>query len=364
MKQFAVIALALAVSACGGDGDGHVIDRIETAAAAPQRMRALAVPAGADARLNAERLMDHAQEQYKDLFPTAETTRTLEGWVYRFYPTTGTYLAVINWRVYVVGGPLGGEVRDVGEVSDYITITSPTNLAPTVDLTLGLIPATPVPTLVLTAAAADSDGTVAKVEFFNGSTKLGETRAAPHVLTLASLPAGLYELTAKATDDAGSSATTTVTRLKLESNTTPPPGAPITVATLAKCSTALGTSAANSYTCLVGTTPTGTLTGTTDQSCSMSVTDAGLMTVTVGEEKYALTVPQLASSERNFTKTSAALSFDYGPITPTGAALRIRGRTEDKVLGQFFQQGGNLVIEVKRAAPASDISCTVPLALS
>lgn len=364
MKKLMAFTLAALVSACGGDGDGRALDAIETAAAAPQRMRALAVPVGADARLNADRLMDYAEAQYKDLFPVAATTRSLDGWVYRYYPQTGVYLAVINWRIFVVGGPIGPEARDVGQVSDYITITPPSNLAPTVSLTLALKAASPTSTVILTADAADGDGTVAKVEFFNGTTKLGETQAAPHVLTLAGLPAGLYELTAKATDNAGSTATTPVSRLRLDSSTTTPVETPITVASLAKCSTALGTSAANSYTCMVGATPTGTLSGTTAQSCSMTVSSAGVVTVKAADQQYSVDVPALTSSERNFTKTSGGLSFDYGPTTPTGAALRLRGRTVDNVLGQFFQQGGSLAIDIKRAAPEPDLTCTIPLAMS
>lgn len=365
-------ALAAAMSACGGGDDDRAIDAFESAATAgtanatatPQRMRALAVPAGADAQLNAERLMDYGEEHYKDLFPSAETTRSVGGWVYRYYPQTGVYLAVIDWRVYVLGGSIGPEVLDVGAVSDYITITSPTNQAPTVSLTLALLPAKPTQTLVLTATAADADGTVAKVEYFNGDTKLGETRAEPHELVLASLPAGLYELSARATDDGGATTTTVASLLRLDSDETAPPLSPITVATLAKCPTAYGVSAADTYACLVGGTPTGVVTGTSDRSCTMKVSDGGVVTVSVEGEPYAVSVRDLKAGERRFTKTAAALSFDYGPITPTGAAVRIRARSEDKVPGQFFQQGGSLVVEVMRAAPEPEISCTIPLALS
>jgi uncharacterized protein (TIGR03437 family) len=55
----------------------------------------------------------------------------------------------------------------------------------------------------LNALAADADGTISKVEFFNGNTKLGETATAPFSLTLDSLPAGNYQLFAKATDNQG-----------------------------------------------------------------------------------------------------------------------------------------------------------------
>jgi chitinase len=55
----------------------------------------------------------------------------------------------------------------------------------------------------LTANASDPDGTVSKVEFFQGATKLGETNNAPYQFTWSNIPAGSYSLTAKATDDSG-----------------------------------------------------------------------------------------------------------------------------------------------------------------
>src|ERR1041384_4068485 len=54
--------------------------------------------------------------------------------------------------------------------------------------------------LVITATAADNEG-VKKVEFFQGSTKLGEDTTAPYSFTWSGVPAGTYSLTAKATDN-------------------------------------------------------------------------------------------------------------------------------------------------------------------
>ncbi|MGH7185412.1 MAG: Ig-like domain-containing protein, partial [Pseudomonadota bacterium] len=62
-------------------------------------------------------------------------------------------------------------------------------------------------TIAITAEAADSDGAVSRVEFFAGDTKLGEVASAPYSLPWASVPAGVYVLTAKATDNQGNVAT-------------------------------------------------------------------------------------------------------------------------------------------------------------
>ncbi|MBN1670088.1 MAG: DUF4038 domain-containing protein [Kiritimatiellae bacterium] len=57
--------------------------------------------------------------------------------------------------------------------------------------------------LTIEAAAADADGSVVRVEFFAGSTKLGEDTAAPYRYVWSEVDAGAYTLTALATDNAG-----------------------------------------------------------------------------------------------------------------------------------------------------------------
>jgi YD repeat-containing protein len=55
----------------------------------------------------------------------------------------------------------------------------------------------------LTAIAADSDGTITKVEFYQGATKLGETSTAPYGFDWNNVPGGNYVLTAKTIDNNG-----------------------------------------------------------------------------------------------------------------------------------------------------------------
>ncbi|MCI1187159.1 carbohydrate-binding protein [Hymenobacter sp. DH14] len=89
------------------------------------------------------------------------------------------------------------------------TGTAPTNVAPTVSLTSptnGATYTTPA-SISLTANAADSDGTVSKVEFFNGATLLGTSTASPYSYTWTGVAAGTYSLTAKATDNSGAATT-------------------------------------------------------------------------------------------------------------------------------------------------------------
>jgi hypothetical protein len=55
----------------------------------------------------------------------------------------------------------------------------------------------------LVADAADSDGTVARVEFFDGTSKIGESLAAPFSMSWSGATAGSHTLKARAIDDKG-----------------------------------------------------------------------------------------------------------------------------------------------------------------
>jgi regulation of enolase protein 1 (concanavalin A-like superfamily) len=61
--------------------------------------------------------------------------------------------------------------------------------------------------ITISAAASDSDGSIAKVDFFSGATLLGSDVTAPYSVTWNNVAAGSYTVTAVATDDSGAAAT-------------------------------------------------------------------------------------------------------------------------------------------------------------
>lgn len=69
--------------------------------------------------------------------------------------------------------------------------------------------------VTLEASAGDSDGSVVRVEFYAGTSKLGESTAAPFTLVWALPPLGSSALSAVATDDRGASATSAVVSLSV-----------------------------------------------------------------------------------------------------------------------------------------------------
>jgi large repetitive protein len=86
-----------------------------------------------------------------------------------------------------------------------------TGASPTVSLTAPADGATFAigANITLTATAADADGTITKVEFYNGTTKLGQATTSPYSFTWTSVPEGNYTITAVATDNSGNATTST-----------------------------------------------------------------------------------------------------------------------------------------------------------
>jgi hypothetical protein len=80
-----------------------------------------------------------------------------------------------------------------GNTSPSVALTSPAN---------GGTFTAPA-SIALTATASDTDGTVAAVEFYSGTTLIGSDTISPYSLSWASVPAGSYSVTAVARDDRG-----------------------------------------------------------------------------------------------------------------------------------------------------------------
>ena len=96
---------------------------------------------------------------------------------------------------------------DAPNVAPSVTIVSPADKA------IFSAPAS----VTINVTAADTDGTISKVEFYNGNTLLGTDIASPYIFTWNNVPAGNYSITAKATDNGSlvtTSAAATITVLQ------------------------------------------------------------------------------------------------------------------------------------------------------
>jgi uncharacterized repeat protein (TIGR02059 family) len=97
-----------------------------------------------------------------------------------------------------------------------ISITSP------VDNSTFKAPAT----ITITVDAYDSDGTINKVQFFSGSSKIGEVTSAPYSFTWQNVPIGKYSITAIATDNLLSTTASNAVALSVRNNIRLTKGAP------------------------------------------------------------------------------------------------------------------------------------------
>src|SRR5882672_3172427 len=116
----------------------------------------------------------------------------------------------LNWTGVAAGNYAitAKATNDKGDtdLSDPVSIT--VNALPSVSITApgnNTILTAPA-TFTVTASASDSDGSIAKVEFYKGATLIGTATSAPYGVTL-SAAAGVLNLTATAIDNRGASST-------------------------------------------------------------------------------------------------------------------------------------------------------------
>jgi photosystem II stability/assembly factor-like uncharacterized protein len=95
----------------------------------------------------------------------------------------------------------------VGNQAPIVFITSPTN-----NSSFG----TPA-SITINALASDIDGTVSKVEFYNGATLLSSDATAPYLYTWTNVAIGNYTITAKAYDNGGATTTSTTVNISVNS---------------------------------------------------------------------------------------------------------------------------------------------------
>jgi hypothetical protein len=109
------------------------------------------------------------------------------------------------------------------KTSTAVSVTVATNKVPTVSITAPASNAsfTAPGSIAISANAADTDGTIAKVDFYNGTTLLGTDTTAPYAYTWAGVAAGTYSITAKATDDKGAVATSSAVSVTVSANQAP-----------------------------------------------------------------------------------------------------------------------------------------------
>ena len=116
-------------------------------------------------------------------------------------------------NVTLQAATLVGTNSGPADVPPTVSIMSPTNGASFV------APAN----ITIAALASDSDGSVSKVEFFQGTSKLGESSNSPYSLVWSNAASGSYALTARATDNLGVTTTSAAVDVTVLTSTGSPP---------------------------------------------------------------------------------------------------------------------------------------------
>ncbi len=128
-----------------------------------------------------------------------------------FNPSTNTFTTVRTWT----------KTTSPSYNNSSVTLGAPANIPPTVTLANPVVTGTAPATVTLSATAADSDGSILKVEFFNGGTLLATITSAPYTYNWTSVQAGTYSITAKATDNNNASTTSAVQTATVAANIPP-----------------------------------------------------------------------------------------------------------------------------------------------
>ncbi len=178
-----------------------------------------------------------------------------------------------------------------------LNVTIPATDPPTVALTSPANNANFVfpATVTVTASAADSDGNVTKVEFFNGATKLGEDTSAPYSFNWSGAAIGDYTLTAKATDDQTATATSAAITIHILANQAP------VVAPTSPANNATG----------IGSSISLDLTSTDPEGAAQTITYYGRRTtpVTPGADFTIATLPDTQYYSENLSNNGRSATY-------------------------------------------------------
>jgi YVTN family beta-propeller protein len=141
----------------------------------------------------------------------------------------------VNWNTGTVAAgshTLRAEARDAAgnvglSAGVTVTVAAAANRPPSVTMTApanGGSYAAPA-TITLTATASDPDGSVAQVDFYEGTTRIGSDTASPFTMTWTVSTARTYTLSATATDNQGAATTSSTVSVTV---TSPSPSRPTT----------------------------------------------------------------------------------------------------------------------------------------
>jgi len=219
-------------------------------------------------------------------------------------------------------------------------LAAPPNKPPTVAITSpsnGATFSAPA-TITISANASDVDGTVARVDFYQGSNLIGTRTSAPYAISWSGIAAGAYSLTAQAVDNLGASKTSSAVSVTVT-------GAKVIIAAPANGAFVYGPSA----------TVSGSFTGASDSTVLVDNGNTTRVATLTGGNGYSASIPiyfgsntlrvTVARRDRTFDSASAAVIGNAPPLlTFTAPSTTV------------FTAPADIALVVDAVSPASSIS--------
>jgi hypothetical protein len=250
------------------------------------------------------------------------------------------------------------------------------NAPPAVSLvaTCGASPCVTGSTVSLTAAPTDADGSITKVEFYQGATLLATRNVAPWIATSAALAVGSYSFTAKAFDN-GTTALSATSSAQAVTVTAPPPTVSLTANCTAPCNqaatvalTANAAAASGRSIAKVEFYDGATLLGSlTTSPYSLSRTGVAGGTHNYTARAYDNSTPQLSTTSANqavAVNTPPTVSVVASCATPCTApatvTLSATAADVDGAVSKVEFYRGATLLGTRNAAPWTFVESTAP----
>ena len=192
-------------------------------------------------------------------------------------------------------------------------------------------------TIEIKVEASDSDGSVKKVEFYNGYKKLGVDTTTPYRFVWKKIKAGTYNIRVRATDNKGGVKTTSFIKIKVKKK--PAPSAPIPASTPA-----------------ANPTPTTSQTPVPNQTTS---SEPMSITIPTATSTYSIATTSATASNTPLAATApiaTLISATPTPVTPTISAghPRLLVRSQDLAKLRSWAVSSNPIYQNGLAALAAN----------
>jgi hypothetical protein len=129
--RWLALLTAVALSGCGGGEEAsQSVDRSASPARTQEARAALSSLAPIEAtqaapNVSPTEFFDWAEKVYPSYFPSHQTDRTLNPYVYRYYPESGNYLGLNGASIVVLGPITNGAIVEVGKLPSFACLVKP-----------------------------------------------------------------------------------------------------------------------------------------------------------------------------------------------------------------------------------------------